>query len=159
MVFMVTEKKPVRIGGGMGRKGAGTGSRFIKAVGKDTAIDLIMKHGGIVARIAKTLHMKYDTIAAWKKDPDLAAAFHAAAESTIDLAEDNLIKNIKSRDNTAIIFYLKCKGLHRGYIETQRNVNMTQNEYAQWKEEELDSRINALSGTIKAAENRITEVE
>jgi predicted transcriptional regulator len=37
----------------------------------------------------------------------------------IDIAEIQLLKNIKSGDTTSIIFYLKCQAKERGYVDRQ----------------------------------------
>lgn len=54
-----------------------------------------------------------------QKFPELKAIANEAIESTLDLGEAELIKAMKKGNLTAIIFYLKCKGKHRGYIERQ----------------------------------------
>ncbi len=54
------------------------------------------------------------------KSPTLKAALNDIRESTLDLSETKLIQNIKKGDNTAIIFYLKCHGKNRGYVERQK---------------------------------------
>lgn len=38
-------------------------------------------------------------------------------EATLDFAESKLLELLNKGDKTAIIFYLKCKGKNRGYVE------------------------------------------
>ena len=54
-----------------------------------------------------------------KRSPELREVAEQAAETLTDLAEQELYKLIKQGDKPAIIFYLKCKGKDRGYIERQ----------------------------------------
>ena len=52
-----------------------------------------------------------------KKDEAFAAALEEVKEKRLDLAESQLLKRIMNEDTTAIIFYLKTQGRHRGYFE------------------------------------------
>jgi hypothetical protein len=52
-----------------------------------------------------------------KDDPIIQAHLKQVIELTLDKYEDALTTLRKNGDKTAIIFYLKTKGRHRGYIE------------------------------------------
>ena len=52
-----------------------------------------------------------------KTDPQFKASVDLLHESTIDFVESKLFQKIKDGDTTAIIFYLKCRAKHRGYID------------------------------------------
>jgi hypothetical protein len=58
------------------------------------------------------------------KKKALREAHDEAAEAMIDHTEDKLFQAIEGGDMTAIIFYLKCKGKHRGYVE-KSNVELS----------------------------------
>ena len=51
------------------------------------------------------------------KNPELREACDEATERVLDVAENRLLKMINEGDRTAIIFFLKCKGKNRGYVE------------------------------------------
>jgi len=54
-----------------------------------------------------------------KNSPKLQRVMKEVCSATLDLAEGSLLKAIQKGELTAIIFYLKCKGKKRGYIEKQ----------------------------------------
>lgn len=51
------------------------------------------------------------------KSERLHAVRNEVIDSTLDWAETQLFRLISEGNPTAIIFYLKCKGKHRGYSE------------------------------------------
>lgn len=73
-----------------------------------------------ISATCKSLSIKrqwyYDNI---KKDNKFAEECKMIEEGLIDFAESALIKNIKDGKETSLIFFLKCKGKDRGYIEKQ----------------------------------------
>jgi len=54
------------------------------------------------------------------EDEDFVDEINKIIQKTLDLVESKLFKLINDGDRTAIIFYLKCKGKDRGYVEIQR---------------------------------------
>jgi hypothetical protein len=61
-----------------------------------------------------------------KKSAELRAAHENTLERNLDAAEATLIKQIGEGNTTAVIFYLKTKGKHRGYVErTELRVEIT----------------------------------
>jgi hypothetical protein len=78
----------------------------------------ILNSGGFYSIIAKRLKCEWHTAKKYvEKYPELKIMIDNENESLLDLAESKLISNIKDRDNTAIIFYLKTRGRKRGYSE------------------------------------------
>ena len=73
---------------------------------------------GIRSGAALSLGCSRSTIANYvERHPDLSKIESEIVESNLDRAEFQLLKAITSGNLTAIIFYLKCKGKHRGYLE------------------------------------------
>ena len=86
-----------------------TTKRIIKAVEESQ---------GLLTLAAKKAGISYTTIQRYRRDnPTVAQAIEEARERTLDFAEGKLMENIRNGDNTAIIFYLKTQGKHRGYVE------------------------------------------
>jgi hypothetical protein len=127
---------------------------------KKKIFEAIFANMGICSLVAEKLGFSYATMYNYKnKDPEIAAAFKLAIEQNLDMAEDSLLTNVKARDNVATLFYLKCKGKDRDYIETVRNINITSDEFEKMKEDELRDKIDITERSITAAENRIIETE
>ena len=51
-------------------------------------------------------------------------------EAMLDYAEAKLFQNIKDGDKTSLIFYLKCKGKERGYIERSEFIGKQNVEFS-----------------------------
>lgn len=82
---------------------------------------------GIMSVACRQLGIDVNTFKAWKKDyPELNDLIEEVEESNLDFAESKLFNLIQEENLTAIIFYLKSKGKHRGYIErTENDVSVT----------------------------------
>jgi hypothetical protein len=100
----------------------------------------ILAARGLISHAAATLGVStraiYNMAA---RHPEVRAAIDEAREQTLDLAENMLFENIKKGDNTAIIFYLKTIGRHRGYIERIEHANITLTELEQMTDEQLEA--------------------
>lgn len=61
-----------------------------------------------------------------QKDKAFALAVKQVDEMQLDFVEQQLKKNITNGDTTAMIFYLKTRGKHRGYVERHENHNLNE---------------------------------
>jgi len=74
--------------------------------------------GGIFSIAAVQLRCAPNTVKNYvKRHPTLQRAVDSTVEENLDIAEAQLLKQIRKGNLGAICFYLKCKGKNRGYIE------------------------------------------
>ena len=93
----------------MGRKAKVTAEQIIEAL--QTA-------NGLQAAAARALRVSRTTVNNWIRDnPAVKAAYEDVNETTIDKVEGKLLEQVNSGNIAAIIFYLKTKAKHRGYVE------------------------------------------
>jgi len=76
-----------------------------------------------VARTCEQLGIKrsrvYDEM---KKDEKFKTEFEEVREKMLDIAENALMTAVTQGNVTAIIFFLKTQGKHRGYVENDFNI-------------------------------------
>lgn len=58
-----------------------------------------------------------------RENPELQEALEDERESRVDWVEEQLIDRIRNKDTVAMIFFLKCQGKHRGWVERQEHAN------------------------------------
>jgi carbamoylphosphate synthase small subunit len=90
------------------------------ALQKKTFIDAYGKTFGNITQSCKAADISRQTFYNWKEnDSDFANEIETIepAEQFVDFLESKLIQRVNDGDTTAIIFALKTKGKHRGYIE------------------------------------------
>ncbi len=86
----------------------------------DQMIQAIEAAEGNLTQAAKNLGCARGTVYKYlEKYPTVKQAYEEANERTIDMVEGQLITQCKRGNITAIIFYLKTKAKHRGYVERQ----------------------------------------
>lgn len=85
---------------------------------KKQAIELMGKHKGIVKYVCEALHISRSTFYNWRNsDTEFAQACVDAQEDALDHVENKLHELIDGKDTTAILFYMRCKGKGRGFVE------------------------------------------
>ncbi len=109
-----------------------------KSDNKKKMLEALGESKGIVTTACKNIPMSPDTHYRWLKEDEVyAEAVKMVQESCIDFVESKLLEKINGvqginydkdgnpvpydvvPSDTAIIFYLKTKAKHRGYIERQ----------------------------------------
>jgi hypothetical protein len=83
-----------------------------------TVADALTKARGVVSHAARLLDCDRTTVYAYiNRYPTVAQARDDAREDLLDYVENKLLEQITEGNMTAIIFYLKTQGRHRGYVE------------------------------------------
>ena len=92
--------------------------RLTKHPGTRAIVKAFNSTCGVLQDAAEKLKINRATLSKWiKADPALKEALETAREEALDLAESKLFELMEDGNLTAIIFFLKCKGKKRGYVE------------------------------------------
>lgn len=94
---------------------------------KKQMLDALEKSLGIITSACKQVGIARSTHYEWySKDKSYRIAVKEIENVAIDFAESQLHKQISKGNPLSTIFYLKCKGKKRGYIE-QQDIKVTGN--------------------------------
>ena len=87
---------------------------------KKAMIEALTQSLGVVTSACKMVGIDRTTFYKYlNEDEDFAKEVKDIQDIAVDFAETKLHEQIKDKNTTATIFYLKTKGKHRGYIERQ----------------------------------------
>lgn len=87
---------------------------------KKGMIEALEKSLGIVTTACKSVGISRETHYRWmREDKEYKIAVRDMENVALDFAESQLHKQISKGNPLSTIFYLKCKGKKRGYIEQQ----------------------------------------
>jgi hypothetical protein len=87
---------------------------------KREVLEALEKSLGIVTTACKQVGINRDTYYEWlKKDKEFKKKVKDLENVALDFAESQLHKQIAKGNPLSTMFYLKCKGKKRGYIEQQ----------------------------------------
>lgn len=89
---------------------------------KKALLSALEKTMGVVTSACNKVGVSRSTFYSYyNSDKKFRDAVDDTSETALDFAESKLFSLIQSENPTAIIFYLKTKGKHRGYIERQEH--------------------------------------
>jgi hypothetical protein len=73
---------------------------------------------GVISKSANQCGLHRNNHSNWMKtNPLYKEEYEGILEDSIDYVEDKLYENITENDTACIIFYLKTKAKHRGFVE------------------------------------------
>lgn len=86
----------------------------------DEVIKAIEEAKGILAEAARILGCTRRTVHNYvNRYPTVRTVYEDETEKSVDFAEGKLMDLIRAKNVSAIIFFLKTKAKHRGYVERQ----------------------------------------
>ena len=101
-------------------------SRHIK---KESMLAALEASLGVVSSACHEAKIPRATYYKWlKEDEDFRQKVEDINNIALDFVESSLHKQIASHNTSATIFYLKCKGKQRGYVERSELDITSQNE-------------------------------
>ncbi len=87
---------------------------------KETFLQALEEQGGNVSKAATACGIPRITHYKWlEADPEYKEAVRFVQEATIDHVENKLMDCINGGKEASIIFFLKTRAKHRGYVEKQ----------------------------------------
>lgn len=93
---------------------------------KEALLNALTESLGVVTTACKKIGINRDTHYKWYKEDEVyRKAVDDLMDVALDFAEAKLHKKINDGDTAATIFFLKCRGKKRGYIEkSELDVNV-----------------------------------
>lgn len=82
-----------------------------------TFLKALEASAGNVSRACRLVNIDRSTYYKWRQNEKFKEAARDVIEGLIDFAESSLLEQIKEKNTTATIFFLKTRGKHRGYTE------------------------------------------
>jgi len=87
---------------------------------KKELLDALENCYGVIATACNQVRVSRKTFYNYiNRDQKFADQVREIREKNIDFVEDKLLQKINAGDTASIIFYLKCKAKHRGWVERQ----------------------------------------
>jgi hypothetical protein len=87
---------------------------------KELLLIALEKSLGVITTAIKSVGINRGTYYLWiNNDEEFKKAVDELPDIALDFAESKLHSLIQDKNPTAIIFFLKTKGKHRGYVEKQ----------------------------------------
>ena len=80
-----------------------------------TFLDTLNKSLGVLTLALQQSGVRKHEYDDWMQEMEFEEKVNEIQESSLDFVENQLMKLIREGDMTAITFYLKTKGKHRGY--------------------------------------------
>ena len=87
--------------------------------------EALRKAAGLKAEAARQLGCVPSTIANYiRRHDELRKVEAQCIEDQLDIAESKLFQHIEDGNIPALLFYLKCKGKGRGYVEKEQGISL-----------------------------------
>ena len=87
---------------------------------KKLFIKALVEHRGIVTKACKATGISRTQVYKWRNDdPTFVDQINEVQEIVLDFAEDKLFEHIDNDNVATLLFFLKCRGKERGYVERQ----------------------------------------
>ena len=97
-----------------------------KKITQEQMLEAIKNSQGLISKIQKKLETILRETIAWEtvekyinKWDECVQAVRAEKEAMLDLAENNIFKDLVNGDTATSKWFLRMKGKERGYVETQ----------------------------------------
>jgi len=85
---------------------------------KEDFLKLLSKKACNIKRTCEDLGIDRSTFYDWRdNDPEFRTLYDCTVEGLIDDVESYFMSNIQAKKETSIIFFLKTRAKHRGYVE------------------------------------------
>ena len=97
---------------------------------KNKFLEIHKLKGANITKSCEAINISRQCYYDWmSSDSDFYNNVKEAEESTIDYVESQLMELIRNKNSGAIMFFLKCKGQNRGWIEPPKTLvqNTTEN--------------------------------
>ena len=87
---------------------------------KARLLEALEKSLGVITDACKMADLNRDTFYRYlREDEDFKAKYEDISNVALDFVESKMYELIRQGDKACIIFYMKCKGKKRGYVEKE----------------------------------------
>lgn len=125
---------------------------------KQALVNALIMYHGIIQCACEACNVSRATFNTYvREDSKFADLVIEAREVAIDFVESKLFENIDKGYEASIIFFLKTRAKHRGYIERSESVRNINIKYESLSDDELQQRIETLRRRVAITDGATEE--